>query len=120
PLSWAAVSKLKTGEDSNQSLLGPPAVAATRQLLSIPVSVSASVDDDVMIVLDKRAVLSAYGAVNLALSEHAAFRRDSIVTRVTWRIGAAITHPERVVELSVPGAVASGTPVKKAAKKIAD
>jgi HK97 family phage major capsid protein len=101
PQSWAAVSKLKTAEDSNQSLLGPPGVAAARQLLSIPVTVSASVADDTLIVVDKRAVLSAYGALTVAVSEHAAFRLDSIVTRLTWRIGAAITYPERVVELTV-------------------
>jgi hypothetical protein len=72
--------------------------------LSIPVAVSATVGDDVMLVIDKRAVLSAYGPLTLAVSEHAAFRRDAIVTRLTWRIGAAITHPERVVELTVGGA----------------
>jgi hypothetical protein len=39
----AAVSKFKTGEDSNQSLLGPPAISAERQLLSIPVAVASTV-----------------------------------------------------------------------------
>jgi hypothetical protein len=38
PQSWAALSKLKTAEDSNASLLGPRGVAAVRQLLSIPVT----------------------------------------------------------------------------------
>lgn len=115
PLSWAAVSKLKTGEDSNQSLLGPPAIAAERQLLSVPVAVAATVPDDRLLVLDKRAVLSAYGPLTLAISEHAAFRQDAIVTRVTWRLGAAITHPERVVSLSVPSAAIA--PQKTTAKK---
>jgi hypothetical protein len=76
---------LKTAEDSNQSLLGPPAVAAVRQLLSIPVAVSASVDDGTIVVLDKRAVLSAYGPLRVATSEYAALHRDSLVTRITWR-----------------------------------
>ncbi|MGA5543507.1 phage major capsid protein [Mycobacterium sp. NPDC051198] len=101
PISWAAVSKLKTAEGSNASLLGPPATAAARQLLSVPVAVSASVPDDLLLVIDKTAILSAYGAVTLAVSEHAAFRRDAFVSRVTWRLGATITHPERVVELRV-------------------
>jgi HK97 family phage major capsid protein len=104
PQSWSSVNKLKTAEDSNASLLGPPAVAAQRQLLSIPVTVSASVPEDTLIVLDKRAVLSAYGPLTVAVSEHAAFAKDSITTRLTWRIGAAITHPERVVELTVVAA----------------
>lgn len=55
-------------------------------------------------VVDRRAVLSAYGPLTVAVSEHAAFAKDSITTRLTWRIGAAITHPERVVELTVVGA----------------
>jgi HK97 family phage major capsid protein len=36
PASWAAVSKLKVDTDSNASLLGPPGVAAERQLLVDP------------------------------------------------------------------------------------
>jgi hypothetical protein len=70
-------SKLKTAADSNESLLGPPGFAAARQLLWIPVTASASVDDDALVVLDKRAVLSAYGPLSLAVSEHAAFRQDA-------------------------------------------
>jgi hypothetical protein len=64
PISWAAVSKFKTAEDSNESLLGPAAIAAQRQLLSVPLRVSANVPDDLLLVIDRRAVLSAYGALN--------------------------------------------------------
>ncbi len=84
-------------------------------LLSIPVAVAATVPDDTLPVVDRRAILSAYGSLQLALSEHAAFRRDSIATRLTWRLGAAITHPERVVELHVGGTGIA--PQKAAAKK---
>jgi HK97 family phage major capsid protein len=101
PLSWAAVSKLKVGDGSNASLLGPPAVAATRQLLSIPVAVSPSVGDGVMLVADRKAILSAVGGLTVATSEHAAFRRDSITTRITWRFGATVARPRRVVALTV-------------------
>jgi len=61
PASWSSVSKLKTAADSKESLLGPPAVAAQRQLLSIPVAVAATVPDDLLLVVDRRAILSAYG-----------------------------------------------------------
>lgn len=98
-----AVSKFKTAEDSNESLLGPAAIAAQRQLLSVPVRVSANVPDDLLLVIDRRAVLSAYGALMVAVSEHAEFKRDALVTRITWRLGATIAHPERVVELRVAG-----------------
>jgi hypothetical protein len=43
------------GEDSNESLLGPPAIAAQRQLFSIPVAVSTTVDDDLVLVYDRKA-----------------------------------------------------------------
>jgi hypothetical protein len=35
------------------------------------------------------------------VSDQVGFRRDTILTRLTWRIGAMIAHPERVVELRV-------------------
>jgi HK97 family phage major capsid protein len=117
PAGWSAVSKLKTGEDSNQSLLGPPGVAAERVLLSVPVRVCASMPADKLLVIDKKAILSAYGTLELALSEHASFRRRSIETRLWRRIGATIAHEERVVELSVPGAApAKASPTKTPAK----
>lgn len=104
PAGWSAVSKIKTGDDSNQSLLGPPGVAAQRVLLSVPVRVAAAVPDDTLLVIDKKAVLSAYSALELATSEHASFRRRSIETRLWWRAGAVISHPSRVIELTVAGA----------------
>lgn len=112
-LAPAEISQFKVSDDSNQSLLGPPAVAAVRQLLSVPVTVTATVPDDLVLVADRKAVLSAYGVLTLAVSEHAAFRKDNIVTRLTWRIGAVIADPKRVVELRVPSATPE--PVKKAA-----
>jgi HK97 family phage major capsid protein len=118
PTSWAAISKMKVGEDSNATLVGPnPAVAAQRQLLSIAVAVSANVDPDLVLVLDRKAVLSAYGPLTLAVSEHAAFRKDNIVTRLTWRFGAVIADENRVVELRVAGvAPAKAAPAKAPAK----
>ena len=103
PTAWSKISQFKVSDDSNQSLLGPPAVAAVRQLLSVPVTVTATVPDDLVLVADRKAILSAYGVLTLAVSEHAAFRKDNIVTRLTWRIGA-VADPKRVVELRVPSA----------------
>jgi HK97 family phage major capsid protein len=54
PQSWAAVSKLKTAEDSNESLLGPAGVAAERVLLSVPVTVNAAMPADALLLLEKR------------------------------------------------------------------
>jgi HK97 family phage major capsid protein len=118
PQSWAAVSKLKTAEDSNESLLGPAGVAAERVLLSVPVVVNAAMPADGLLLLEKRSVLSAYGVLELANSEHSNFRRRAVETRLWWRVGAVIARPERVVELDVEGVHVEGEPVKKAAKKL--
>lgn len=107
------MDKLKESDGSNKSLLGDGSEATERRVKGVPMRVAASMPDDGPLVVDLRAVLSAYGLLEVAVSEHAAFTRDALVTRITWRIGATISHPERVVSLSVPGA----TPTKAAAKK---
>ena len=71
PQSWATVSKLKTSEDSNESLLGPAGVAAERVLLSVPVRVNAAMPTNGLLLLETRSVLSAYSVLELANSEHA-------------------------------------------------
>lgn len=108
PAGWSTVSKIKTAVDTNVSLLGPPGVAAQRQLLSVPVRVAASVPDDRLLLIDKRAVLAAYSPLELATSADASFRRRSIETRLWWRLGATISHPQRVIELTVPGTAETG------------
>lgn len=118
PQSWAAVSKLKVADDWNQSLLGPAGVAAERVLLSVPVTVNAAMPADGLLLLEKRSVLSAYGVLELANSEHSNFRRRAVETRLWWRVGAVIARPARVIELTVAGVVGTGEPVKKAAKKL--
>jgi HK97 family phage major capsid protein len=116
PQSWAAVSKLKQAEDSNMSLLGPAGVAAERVLLSVPVLVNAAMPSNGLLLLEKRSVLSAYSALELANSEHSQFRRRSIETRLWWRIGAVIARPERVIALTVAGAPAPAKAAKTPAK----
>lgn len=101
PMGWSTVSKIKTADDSNVSLLGPPGVAAQRVLLSVPVRVCAAVPDDTLLLIDKKAVLSAYSPLEVATSEHASFRRRAIETRLWWRAGAVISHPARVIELTI-------------------
>jgi hypothetical protein len=59
------------------------------------------VADGTMLVADRRAILSAVGSVLVATSEHVAFRRDSITTRITRRFGATVAREQRVVELSI-------------------
>ena len=54
-----------------------------------------------LIVLDKRALLAAYGQVLIATSEHAAFQRDSVAVRATFRFGAKVSDADRVVLVPV-------------------
>lgn len=69
--------------------------------------------DDGLLLIERRSVLSAYGVLELANSEHASFRLRSITTRLWWRIGGVIARPASVVELKV----ASIEPAKAAGHK---
>jgi hypothetical protein len=55
-------------------------------------------------VVDSNSILSSYGQVAVATSEHAYFGSDSIGLRVTWRFGAKIVDTSRVVELTITSA----------------
>lgn len=101
PAAWAALSKLKTGTGSAQSLLGAGTDAPIRQLLGLPVQVTKAVPTGQLLVLDQGAVLSAYGEVKLAVSDQAYFGSDSIGLRATFRFGQQVVDGDRVVKLSV-------------------
>lgn len=104
PGAWASISKLKTGTGSNQSLVGAGTQDAVRTLMSVPVLTSAAVPADTLLVVDSASVLSTYGQLLVATSEHAYFGSDSIGLRVTWRFGAKIVDAARVVKLTITDA----------------
>ena len=101
PSAWAELSKLKTATDSNVSLVGAGVEAATRTLLSVPVLVSNSMPDGSFLVLDRTAVLSVYGDVQLATSTDYYFGSDSVALRATFRFGQKIADTGRVVKLTI-------------------
>lgn len=101
PAAWASIMKLKAGTGSNQSLVGAGTEDAVRALLSVPVLTSAAVPADTLLVIDSASILSTYGQLQVAVSEHAYFGSDSVAIRVTWRFGAKIVDPERVVSLTI-------------------
>jgi HK97 family phage major capsid protein len=103
PYAWAAVQKLKTAADANTTLLGAGVEAAERRLLNIPVTVDMDAPTSGLLVLDRRSVISAYGAVQLAVSSDYYFNRDSVGVRATLRFGAVIANAQRVVHVSVGG-----------------
>ncbi|OHT93181.1 phage major capsid protein [Mycobacterium syngnathidarum] len=101
PLGWGQLRKLKTATDSNASLLGAGTTDATRLLLDLPVLVNRYATPYSGLVVDSSAVVSAVGTVNIATSEHAAFRADSTVIRATWRIGWNVVRPERIGKFTI-------------------
>jgi len=96
PNAWAALQKLKTGDDYNTSLLGAGTTEAQRFLFNLPVLVDPAVPSGTGIVIDRTAVVSAVGTVNVAVSDQAHFNSDSIAIRCTWRFGANIVRPNRI------------------------
>lgn len=101
PTAWATLSQFKTATGSNVSLVGAGTEAVTRSLLGVPVLVTNAMSSSGMVVLDKNAVLSAYGNVDLATSTDYYFGSDGVALRATFRFGQAIVDPDRVVKLTV-------------------
>lgn len=101
PDSYATISKLKMSDGSNASLVGAGVDAPQRSLLGLPVITTPSMPDSSMLVLDRAAVLSAYGQVEVATSEDRYFDSDSLGVRVTFRFGQKLVDAARVVEVTV-------------------
>lgn len=101
PLAFGALRNLKTGDGANTSLLGAGTNDAERKLLGIEVVTSPAVPEGELLVIDSTAIASAVGPVQIAQSEHAHFAYDSIAVRVTWRIGWAVQHTDRIGKVTV-------------------
>ena len=101
PDAWGALRKLKTGTDSNASLLGAGTEDAERRVLGIPVLTSPAVPTGGLLVLDRTAVVSAVGDVQVATSRDVYFTSDSIGLRCTFRFGQNVVRPDRVATLEV-------------------
>lgn len=101
PLAWGALKKLKTAAGENQSLVGAGVTDAVPMLLSLPVLKSRFIPAGTGLVVDKTAIISAVGPVNIATSEHALFASDGVQLRATWRIGWGVTRPDRIGKFTV-------------------
>jgi hypothetical protein len=78
PTAWAEFRKLKVdGPAMNSSLIGAGTTDAAQLLLSLPVLINVAVPPLTGYVIDKSAVVSAYGEVNVNTSDHQLFRSDS-------------------------------------------
>ena len=101
PSAWASLRKFKDATGSARALLGAGVEDTDQALLGLPVIVSNAVPADSGIMVDRTAVVSAVGDVQVAQSEHAFFGSDSIALRCTWRFGANVVRPSRVGTFTV-------------------
>ncbi|MDS1115606.1 phage major capsid protein [Gordonia westfalica] len=101
PTAWASLRKFKTAADYNTSLLGTGATDAQKFLLDLPVLVTPAAPSGSGLVVDKTAVVSAVGNVEVSISEHAYFAADSIAVRCIWRFGANVVKPDRLGKFTV-------------------
>lgn len=101
PIAWSQLRKLKT--TTKESLLGAGVADLEKRLFGIPVTTVAGVPDlaGQLLVVDKSAIPSAVGQVQVAASEHTYFESDSIALRTTWRIGWKVAKPERCAIVNV-------------------
>lgn len=101
PTAWASMRKFKVAADYNTTLLGTGATDAQKFLLDLPVIVTPAAPADSGLVIDKTAVVSAVGDVQVATSEHAFFSADSVAVRCTWRFGANVVKANRIGKFTV-------------------
>lgn len=100
PKSWALMCRW-TAVTSGALVLGSGTEEAPRRLLGRPVLVSGAAPDNAVLGIDKSSVISAYGDVEIATSEHAAFSRQGVAIRASWRIGHGVIRPKRLVKVTV-------------------
>lgn len=101
PLGWANLRKFKIGTGYAGSLLGTGADDAQQFLLGLPVVVDPSLPTNQGLVIDKTAVVSAVGPVQVQSSDQVYFANDSVGVRCTWRFGQNVVRPNRIGKFSV-------------------
>lgn len=100
--NWAAeaiLRKLKTTD--GRGLLIDPVEAGELSIHGLPVIVNRAMPDNTLLVVSAGEIVAAVGTVNLAVSTDALFTSDSLIRRVTWRIGAKVIHPNRLAKLTI-------------------
>jgi HK97 family phage major capsid protein len=101
PIAWASLRKFKTGTGSAQTLLGAGTTDATKSLLDLPVLVTSALTAGTGLVIDRSAIVSAVGDVQLATSTDVYFASDSVGIRCTFRFGANVVRPDRIGSFTV-------------------
>ena len=101
PIGWGALRKLKTGTAYNSTLLGAGTEDAVQMLLSLPVLVNPAVPPLTGLVIDRTAIVSASGGLQVATSLERYFESDSVALRATWRSGHQVVRPNRIGKFTI-------------------
>lgn len=101
PTAWASLSKFKSATGAATTLLGAGVQAGERTIGGLPVIVTTALGTNKLLIVDKSAVISAVGQIQLAKSEDAYFSADVVALRATWRIGWNVVHPARIASMTV-------------------
>jgi HK97 family phage major capsid protein len=100
PATALALAKVKTGTGSNAPLLGQDATSATsRQILGVPLYVSAAVAANTAWALDRTRVwLVLRDDTTVEADRSVFFTSDRVAVKATMRIGFGLVHPASVVK----------------------
>lgn len=90
-----------TSSSMDPASWGGGALQTQRTLFGLPVFVTSSMDPGQALVISQSEIIAAVGTIDLATSTEAAFTSDSIVHRITWRIGWNVVHPNRIAKLAI-------------------
>lgn len=101
PTAWASLSKFKSATGSATTLLGAGVQAGELSLAGLPVIVTPALSTNKLLIVDRSAVISAVGQIQLATSEDAFFASDVIALRATWRMGWGVVRPGRLASMTV-------------------
>ena len=108
PYTWSVLQQLKTGEGSNQPLLGLGTEATERRLAGLEVRTEPSMPDGKLLVIDPTSTAAVIGPVVGASDTSRYFEKDSRAIRTTWRQGWKVMHPTRNILLTVDPTIMGG------------
>ena len=101
PTAWASLRKFKDATGSARNLLGAGTEDTVPSLLNIPVLVTNALAAGTGLMIDRTAVVSAVGDVQVAVSDQHFFNSDSMAVRCTWRFGQNVVRPNRIGKFTV-------------------
>ncbi|PJM79023.1 phage major capsid protein [Bifidobacterium scaligerum] len=97
--TWAKLLKVK-GTDGRGLIAPEVANTPASGLFGIPVVVNSAAPADTAIIVDSSTILVAMSDIRADVGDGDAFRRDSLIIRVTGRIGMGYTDPAKIAKIT--------------------